>query len=73
MMAAKDRAATHERDRQRFEAQGLGIDAKRRAAKPTVTREQVDTLMNVLSPEDRAHVAMLATIKAGLRPATWPR
>jgi len=72
-MAAKDRAATHERDRQRFEAQALAADAKRRAAKPTVSRAQIDTLMDSMTDEGRAHVAMMATIKAGLRPATWPR
>jgi hypothetical protein len=45
-------------------------DAKR---KPTVSRESVDTLMAAMSPESRAHVAMMATHRLLGRPATGPR
>jgi hypothetical protein len=44
-------------------------DAKR---KPVVTQAHVDALWNVMTPETRAHVSMLASHK--LRNlATWPK
>jgi hypothetical protein len=46
--------------------------AARRATKPRVTQAHVDTLMNAMTPEGRAHVAMLATHRLCVRPATWP-
>jgi hypothetical protein len=57
------------------EANALAAESKRRSAKgkPTVTRAQVDVLLDSMTNEGRAHVAMMATIKAGLRPSTWPR
>jgi HK97 family phage prohead protease len=45
-------------------------DAKR---KPVVTAAHVEALWNVMSPETRAHVAMLATHRLLGRPATGPR
>jgi hypothetical protein len=74
-MVAKNREVVAEQDHRRRERDRLDADAKRRSAKgkPTVTREQVDVLMASMTDEGRAHVAMMATIKAGLRPAMWPR
>jgi hypothetical protein len=74
-MAAKDKADVFERDRQQRETARLAADAKRRAAngKPTVTRAQVDVLMDSMTPEGRAHVAAMAVYRTGVRPATWPK
>jgi hypothetical protein len=59
-------------ERQRREDERIAAEAKRRAAKAAVAAA-VPVLWDSLSPEGRVHIAMMATIKAGLRPATWPR
>jgi hypothetical protein len=58
-MAAKDRVLAHERQRSQFEANALAEAAKRRA-KPTVSRESVDTLLAAMTPEGRAQVVTQA-------------
>lgn len=72
---ALDKQTTYERDRAQRETARLAADAKRRAAngKAAVTRQDVDVLMSEMTPEGRAHVAMMATYRTGIRPATWPR
>jgi hypothetical protein len=73
MMAAKDRAATHERERQRFEAQALGAAAKRRHAKPDVSRADVETLLDSMTPQVRAEVILAAVHRLRVSPAAWPK
>ena len=53
-----------------FKAADVIAGAKR---KPVVSREAVETLMNAMTPEGRAHVAMMATYRLLGRPATGPR
>jgi hypothetical protein len=40
---------------------------------PKITQKDVEILMDSMSPEGRAHVAMMAVHRAGIRPATWPK
>jgi hypothetical protein len=70
-MSAKDRADVFERDRQQRETGRLAAEAKRRMekGKPVPTPAEVETCWNALSPEGKAHVAMMATHRAGVRPA----
>jgi hypothetical protein len=44
-------------------------DAKR---KPVVTQAHVDALWNVMSPESRAHVAMMAAQRLRIQPPFAP-
>jgi hypothetical protein len=50
------------------------IAAQRRAAKgkPVVTRATVETLMNAMTPEGRAHVAAMAAYRLHVRPSRIP-
>jgi hypothetical protein len=63
MMASIKREATLAADRARFEMRDQS-----RPASPAVTREQVDVLMNEISPEGRAAVIHMASSKLGARP-----
>jgi hypothetical protein len=67
---ALDREATAERDRMRRETARLADDARRRSAKgkPEVTRDDVENAWALLSPEGKAHTAMMAVHRAGVRP-----
>jgi hypothetical protein len=64
--ASARKESTLAADRARFETRDM-------QKAPKMSREDVDAVLAAMTDEGRAHVAMMATIKAGLRPATWPR
>jgi hypothetical protein len=74
MASPRDREAAVERDRQQRETGRLAAEAKRRVekGKPVPTPAEIETCWNALSPEGKAHVAMMAVHRAGVRPAlSW--
>jgi hypothetical protein len=75
-MAGRHREATVAADIARYEAQALDAKARRRQAKgkpAAVTRKDVETLMDSMTAEGRAHVVMQAVHALRVQPATWPR